>query len=381
VPQSKGKPYDYIEGYKKDWVVVTERNPETLEPMKAEPGIDDMGRIKKGAELQEIIVGFAISGSQKLLVRWHLTPYVDTMGNPYRPLVRGLCYIHPTKDGGLGDGKIASPLQSSINDTFNVSNDRVLLSTLPTLIANKYAVEDNDTIRIAPDHVIEVFNPKEDIQEFKVSDDVLGALNQIGMLKNTLQQALAVYPTTMGNIGDIKASTTATAIAGSESRTDARSHYTSLTAEFTMLVELYWMILQMTGQFAHQDTGVKLMGEKVYDFAPNEDYMYKPLTQAIETASSKQAKNKELVSVLGYVVQLQNPKLINMLLARILKNQGDEMEDFEKALFDETRPMRPVEGAAEGEQGSPVPAPATSNQNAVPMSVVEGQAREGTYAF
>jgi hypothetical protein len=41
--------------------------------------------------------------------------------------------------------------------------------------------------------------------------------------------------------------------------------------------------------------------------------------------------------------------------------------------------MQPVDGA--GEQGSPVAGQAVSNQNAVPMSAVEGQARGAMDAF
>jgi hypothetical protein len=366
------KPYDILYGWKKDWVTVTKRDAVTNEPLEAEPGYDEFGNVKKDAEFEEITFAFAMpDGSSKVLILWHLTPYVDTTGRPFRPLVRGLCFIHPTKDGGMGEAAIARPLQGAINDNFNIGNDRVLLATIPVLKGNKHALEDNDTIEFKPGHVMELYN-KDDIDEFRIKDDIMGTIQQSATLKKGMQQALAVYGPQMGDTPAV-ASTTATAIADAATHASTRGNYSSLTAEYTMWCELYWMILQMTAKFMHPSTGEKLMGDKIADFDPNGDYIYKPLTQSIETESSKASKRKEIAAMLGYIAPIQNPKiavLVNKLLTRWFESYGDEYEEFRDAMLEENgQSLQPT-----GNQASPAAMP-SSNQNGVAMTPQEIQAR------
>jgi hypothetical protein len=375
VSSKPNKPYDIIAVYTKDWVVVTKRQDHTEEPLEATPGYDNFGKVKPKAELQEVCMAFAQSGTTNVLIQYHLTPYVSSSGEPYRPLIRGVCFTHPTRDGGMGEGKMARELQSAINDTFNISNDRVKLATMPVIVTERYGDEDEE-YDIYPGANLKV-NPGGKIDSLKIGADVSGALSQISMLKNGMQQVFAVYPTTMGNLPS-ESSTTATAIVGAESRTSARSNFSSLTAEHTLWTELYWMILQMTGKFAHPETGKKLMGDKVYDFDPNADYIYKPITQTIETESSKGNKIKMLQSTLGYIAQIPNPntpKLINKMLSKMFILLGDEYEDFKGSLLDEQVPIMQPGGNG---QATPMEMP-VSNQSGVPMTSTEQAVRGARY--
>lgn len=367
--------FDIIERYGKGCVVVTERDPITGMPLKAEPGYDEFGKKKKDAELQEICVAWAKAAGDWILIRHHLTAYVDTRGNPYRPLVRGLCYIHPTKDGGMGDGPIANQAQVAINDTLNMSNDRVRLATFPVIKVNAYDAEESETVyEFKPGHRMELSDIK-NAEEFKMSPDISGALSQMGVFTNLLHQGIGIYPPQMGDTpgGDVTA--TATSAAGAHA--NVRSAYQSLTAEHTMLTELYWLILQMTGKFAHPKTGEKLMGEKMYDFDPNADYFYKPVTSAIEPESSKFQRRKDLTTIFGYVAQVPNPntpKLLNLLLRKFLESMGDEYEEFAGQLLDPNAPMQPP--TAGGISGGTQPEP-MSNQAGLPMSAMEQMTRGG----
>ena len=228
--------------------------------------MDENGKPVKGAELLEVIVTFAVSDNSKTLIRYQVTPYLDFAGVPYMPLIRGICYIHPTNDAGMGDGKHVKELQIALDDTFNISNDRVMLATLPTLKVKRYEAEDNPEIYIEPGHKIPLEDPKNDLEELTISSDIGGAMSQMDMLIGKMQQVDAIQPPSMGQTG--LASTSATAVAGADQGTDMRSNYKSLTFENTFLTELYWMILNMTWTFAHPDTGEKLMGDKVVDFHP-----------------------------------------------------------------------------------------------------------------
>ena len=364
VTSSIEHPYDIYERYGKFWTVIDAKGTE-------KPGIDNEGKKLDKAELLEVIITIAQSGNRNIPIGFKLTPFVDANGFPYRPIIRGLCYVHLTEDGGIGDGKYSKELQIAIDDTFNISQDRVMLATLPTFAINKNAIDDNSSIYFEPGHPIEVNNPREDIQEFRISDNIAGALAQMATLADKMQQVDSIQPPSMGDTG--AASTTATAFAGAFKATGERANYKSLTFENTFLSDLYWMIQQMTFMFAKPETGYQLMGEKVYNFDPSKDYWYKPLSQSIETSQSKDAKIKQWISLLGYVVQIQHPdtvKLVNHVLVQISELMGDEYGSFTKMLLGEDKPIQ------DGRVGAvPVSGMAVSNQNAIPMSGMEQDAR------
>ena len=374
--EGRGAAFDIIERYGKGWVVVTERDEVTGMPLKAKPGYDEFGKRREKAELQEICVAWAKAADNWVLIKHHLTAYVDTRGVPYRPLVRGLCYIHPTKDGGAGDGPIANQTQVAINDTLNMSNDRVRLATFPVIKVNAYDAEESESVyEFKPGHRMELTDVK-NAEEFKVSADISGAMTQMGVFTNLMHQGIGIFPPQMGDTpgGDV----TATATASAGAHANVRSAYQSLTAEHTMFTELYWMILQMTGKFAHPKTGEKLMGKKMYDFDPNADYFYKPVTSAIEPESSKFQRRKDITTVFGYVAQVPNPgtpKLLNKLLKMFFESMGEEFKDFENDLLDPNAPMEPP--TAGGIAGGTGPAQPISNQSNLPMSPMEMQTRGG----
>jgi hypothetical protein len=174
----------------------------------------------------------------------------------------------------------------------------------------------------------------------------------------------------MGDTG--AASTTATAFAGASYATGERANYKSLTFENTALVELYWMIQQMTLAFAKPETGMNLMGEKVFDFNPSRNYWFKPLSQSIEPEYSKNAKVQQWSTILGYVAQVQHPKAVamfNYIMGEVVKLMGDETANFADKFLNEDEPLQPPDGAGAGMVGGggmPV-----SNQNNVPMSGAE----------
>lgn len=362
--------------YGKFWALVRERNPDTLQPTKINYGYDENGEVLKKAEFIECVITFASNGSSNVLIGFEPASYVDANGVGYKPVIRGLCYVHPTDDEGVGDGRYGRDLQTAIDDTFNLGNDRTMLSTMPTFIGRKNSLIDNDTVFFEPEHVIEVEN-MDDLKEIRVSDNITGSLNQLGFLVNKLNQTMSIFPTTMGALPSA-ASTTATAVAGSESRTDKRTNYKSTTYENTFLSELYWMIIQMTQQFARVETAMKLMGQKAYDFDPTKDYWFKPLSQALESDQSKTNKVNKWIQVLGYITNLQHPdtvKLVNYIIKQLFTLLGDEFVNFGNVMLGEDKPMQ---GATAAQEGQEVP---MSNQTAVPQSMMEQLARGGAGGY
>jgi len=375
-------PFDVLERYGKIWAVVVSRD-EDGNPIEIKPGYAQDGKIQESAELVEAITAILYHGSTKVLIRFQATPFIDASGNPYKPIIRGICYIHPTKDVGMSDGKYARELQVGINDTINMSNDRVKLATLPVFKGKKYVCEDNDQIYIEPEHVIPLEDPSSDLQELQIRDNIGGAMQQTQLFMAGMQKVLAVFPTTMGSLPG--SDQTATAVAGTDSRTNMRANYKSLTFEYSFLCELYWQILQQSFRFMHPETALTLLGEEdVLIFDPDADYVYQPVSSNIEVEYSKTRKMGIIDQVLGRLVNIPNPKtpvLINKLMVKFFDLLGADYQDIRDSLLDEG----PV-GQAAAMQGSSaqgslessggmMPQGMTSNQNGVPISGQEAMVR------
>ena len=372
---TKQKRFDTYKRYGKYWAIVKERAEDGY-PIKVKPGIDENGDVRTKAEFIEMVQVFAKSGTNKTLIAFHPTPYRDHNGIPFKPVIRGLCYVHPTRDSGIGDGQYARELQKAIDDTFNVSNDRVMSATFPTFKGKRYVTEDNTSVYMEPEHIIELQDPEKDLIALEISDDIQGALNQIQVLTTKMDQVMAIFPTTMGDMPG-KASTTATAVVGAEGKVSGRTNYKAMTFEYTFLTELYWMITQMTYAFAFSETGVKLMGKKVVDFDPARDYTYKPLSQSIESEQSKMAKIRMWQQIANMVAQIQHPDTVMMLnycFGEICKLMGDEYVNFALAFLGTDVPIQ--QGGQAGAEGGGGMQGAPSNQHQIPMSSEEGGARE-----
>ena len=371
--QTPSKKMDIYLRIGKVWAIVKLRDKNNF-PTKIETPYDDSGNMKDGAELVDAFVTVAIRDSKQVLIRFQPNPYRDARGKPYKPIIRGWCYVHPTKDSGLSDGKYGRELQNAMDDTINMSIDRVQLATLPTFIGRKLALDDTSEFFIEPEHVIQVDDPNNDLKELKISDNTQGALNQLSLLKNFSEQVMSVYPTTMGQLPS--ASNTATAIAGATQQGNLRSNYKSLTIENTLLSEQYWMIIQMTYQFAEPETAQRLMGDMAQFFSPDEDYTYTPVSSNVEQAENKFRKLQIIDQFFGRASGIKNentPRLLNYLLGLAFELFDKEFPDYKKHLLNEQSTQH-----LDGGQPNQIPdmgQQPTSNQTGNPMSMGEMGAR------
>lgn len=361
------KTFKVVEVSLREWVLVAK------DGLSIKPGIDNEGNPVKNAVLMMIVKSYTTINEKKILVRYQRYPFRDPFGNPYRDIVMGKCYIHPTNDLGFGDGKASYPLEIARNGIFNMGINRVTLATLPTLKANTASAQEfRKTWQFEPNGVLEAYDVN-DLQEFQLSDDITGVNNIMSILTNAQQASNASFPTAQGGLP--LASTSATATAASESRTDARQFYKGLTYNNTALAEIYDRIGWMYWQFALPETAEKAMGEKVFDFNPYLDHTFKTVTESLETESSKQAKIEILDGMFVQSAQIQNKntlKQLNYILTKKARLLGDEYEDINDMLFDEEE-----EFVAAGAQGS-LPAPGgagATNQTGQPINPIEQQVR------
>jgi hypothetical protein len=305
---------------------------------------------------------------------------IDAKGQPFKPILRGLCYIHPTKDTGLSDGKNLREMNIAANDTFNISNDRVMLATLPVLKGRRDAIENNPTVFIEPENLILLENVDNDLKEMVIRDNIQGALQQMGFIKATASEMDAVFPTTMGGLPE-KTSTTATAVSGAENRTSARGNLKGLTWTYSFDVEFYQMMLQMAYRFMRQDTLEKMLGKELaQSFDPNADYTYVPISENLENEHQKMKKVGVWDQMMGRITGLAKiaPKEMMPIIAMIIGEQamlmGSEYREIADMLkkLSQAKPQEEGKGVEGSKDGKPPP---TSNQAGVEMGAGELQAR------
>lgn len=362
--------FDIYERYGKYWAVVKERD-DFGNPLRISIGVDLSGNPLDNAELIETVITIVRSGSTSILVRFDPQRNIDSRNRPYRPIIRGLYYIHPSRSEGMTDTTHCINLQEAVNDTINISNDRVMLATFPAFKARKYSFDDISELYIAPDRPL-LLDDINDLQELKITDNIQGAMIQTNLLINQLQQLRAIFPTTMGNLGTLKSSMTATAVAGAENRTDIRQSFKAMCLEYTMLTDFYWMMLQMAHQYMREETAREILGDLIRNFDPDADYTYKPVTSAIEQEQSKQMKIRNYTQILQTVANIKHPdtiKMVNYILGEILKLMGQEYSIVQTQL------MNPQQSMQYGNQASAPEEPPTSNQYGLNMNPIDQMIR------
>jgi hypothetical protein len=364
------KPYTILQRFGKHMVVVDEFDDDGNASVVS-PGIDESGSRKKGATFAEMVMTFAINDNKKVLIGYNPVRTIDANGDPYRPLGRLLCYIHPKKDDGMGDGKAAVELQVAINDTLNMEADRTKLATIPIMQGNQFNITDNTSLEWKPG----AFWETEDgnlFEEVRISGDVQGSLNEVALYRQMSQQASGISQEDQALLPP--ASQTATASARQAQQSDNRSDFRALTGEFTGMSELYWFIIQMSAQFMKRETAEKWLGDDMVFFNPTLDHVYKPLTAALDSDSSRQTKIQNWIQLYSFTAQRQDvdPSALNFILAQIAELQGKEYEAFSNKFF--LPPGAPPTGG--GNQPPAATGQAATNQTGIPQNQAEVQTRE-----
>jgi hypothetical protein len=380
-PTTPLKNWTILQRLGKHWVMVKERD-EKGNVVDVRCGIDTNGKKKKGAELHEMVITFAVNDYNRVLIGYNPSRCIDAKGNPYRPITRALCYIHPAKDDGMGDGKCLKELQVGINDTINMENDRTKLHTIPIMQGNQHDITDNESLEWKPGAFWQTESGNV-LTEVQVGGDVNGALQQIVMYKNAMQQASGISAETQSKLA--APTTTATATANQMQRSDTRSNYRTLTMENTALSDLYWFITQMTAQHMKQATAMELLAQDARFFNPYLDYTYKPLSASLNDDASRQAKVQNWISILGYVANdPERRAAVDYILGEVASLMGKEYEGFHSKFFADTQAPPPVEGGGgQQPQGGGVQQPQggggtpPTNQSGVEQTMQEAQLAEG----
>ena len=370
---------DVLDRYGTIWAIVTKRDEDGV-PLSIIPGYDEEGRLLSNGELVEAIVTFAGTGSDYTMIGFKPTWAIDSKGQPYKPIIRSWCYIHPTKDIGLSDGKNLRELNIALNDALNVTIDRTMLATMPMFIGRRDALENNPTIFYEPENLMLVEDIDRDLREMKINDNVTGGMALASFFQSTGSSMDAIWETTQGGLP--RSHETATAIVGSENRTSGRAALKGLTWAYTFDQEFYQMMLQLAYRFADNETIIKILGEDLYmHFDAESDYTFVPLSQNIEQEGQKLRKVQSFDQMMGRIIGLAKiaPEKVIPIIAEIIIEQcqllGMDYRDIAekmKVFVESPIPKEEGQGAEQTADGS---APPVSNQAGVEMSGQEQMAR------
>lgn len=368
--------YQTLERWGKWPMIVTKRD-ERGKPVDYKPGIDKNGEISDEAENIEGIITYVCEGTGKTpleLIRFQASPHSK------RPMVRFLCYIDAVKDSGFGDGEISKELQIAANDTFNLNAYRTEMASKLTFKAKRWAGID-ENIKLRPDKAVLLEN-MDDLQEFKVQDDIQGGMYQLNVLASRMDDVMATGPNQRGMGGERRETATVGAIM--DRRADIRMSLKTTTLEWIGFTEFYDMILTLCNDFMLPQTLMDILGNDVYAYNPKREDKFEPVSQALETEESKSFKVKMWDQILGRVVGLQNPKtpiVVNYILGQILELFGGDFKHFKKFMFSEDPQANMLYQLATGAkgQGSTPDAPGgpgqAQNQTGLPQGGLEQMVR------
>jgi len=314
------------------WPVVVSERDDQGKPVNYMPGIDGNGDVDENAENIECILAWAVSSEEKPgaeQIRFQISPHSK------RPMVRFLCYIDAIRDCGFGDGETAKELQIAMNDTFNLSAYRTEMATKLSFKGKRWAGID-ENVRITPEKAILLEN-LEDLQEFKIMDDIQGGIVQLNTLGNRMNDVMAVGPNARGIGGERKETATVGAIM--DRRANARIGLKSTILEYVGFTEFYDMLLTLCNDFMLPETLVELVGPELAQFYnPKRDDRFIPVSQALETEESKSFKLRTYEQMLGRIVAIPNPRtplVVNYIIGQMLEILGGSFKHFRRFMFSE----------------------------------------------
>ena len=345
-----------------------------------EPGIDANGNKRKNAVNIEGIISFVAEGAEKTpleLIRFQKSPHTR------RPMARFLCYVDAVKDSGFGDGETSKELQIAVNDSFNLSAYRTEMATKLAFKAKRWAGID-ENIKLTPDKAILLENV-DDLQEFKIVDDIQGGMYQLNTLSSRMDDVMAVGANFRGMGTDRRETATVGAIM--DRRADIRMSLKTSSLEWIGFAEFYDMLLTLCNDFMLPQTLVELIGDDAYYYNPHRENKFEPVSQSLETEESKNFKVKMWDQILGRIVGMPNPKtpmIVNYILGQVLELLGGDFKHFKQFMFEEdpeANLMYQLATGAKAQQPGSTPnmgGGGPQNQYALPQTGLEQMVRGAT---
>jgi len=323
---------------------------------------------KDDVEYAHMIVTVA-NGSAPVLIRFEENTY-DEM-----TFVDGHLYFDPERWASVGMIEPMKDMQTALNDNINAMFDEIGRNLFPPTIANKYAQIDWDTIEHAPGQIwLTGGDPNTAFAFPRPSNVTSDAWMKHQMFDNEIRLTSSITPPMQG----MGAEKTATQGVLNAQFSSSKLDLLLSIYEETVMIPDAKQTMRFAQKFAHPATYLMIVGEPVQFDRYAEEFKYCPRASSVKMQDQKEQEVREDLQLMQIVGSIQNPgsaKILNMLLANILRNKGMPVE---AQLFDEKffEPQTPA-GMLQMMGGGIAPG-AQSNQRGVPMTGTERRVRGAT---
>lgn len=266
-------------------------------------------------------------------------------------------------------------IQTALNDNINAMFDEIWQNLMPPVMVNKFALVEWDTMQYAPaQRWLVGGNPAEAFQFKQPSNITSDAWQKHILLDSEIQLTSAVTPPMQG-AGREKAATTNVLNAQMSA---GKLDFVVKMIEVTALVPDAQMNVRLAKKFAHKLTFETILGEPFNYIGFEEQYKYVPAASSVKLEHQKQAEvlqDIQLMQTVQHVPNPNTPKILNGLMANILRNRNMPKEAmmFDEEFFEPQSEAGNMQILQRQLSGSP------SNQNDVPISQEEEGVRRGTF--
>ena len=323
---------------------------------------------KDGEQMQMIAV--MANKKNPVLIRFEPNGYGEIA------YVSGQLFIDPERWQSQGMVEPAKDIYTALDDNVNAMFDEIWKNLMPPVMMDKFAVQDWDSIKWAPNQVwLFRGNPGEGVMIPRGTEITRDAYSKHQMLDSEGQLITSITPTSQG----MDASNTATQGALNAQFSTAKLDFIIEMMENSWLVPSVKMTVRFAQKFAHALTFLSILGEPFKFDQYLEEYKFMPAASSVKSEEQTEIEIREDIQLLQMISSIPNPntpKILNYLLGNILRNRNKPQL---AALFDEEY-FEPQSEAGNMEMIKRSLGPGTaSNERGISMSPAERSMRQRTY--
>ena len=258
--------------------------------------------------------------------------------NPYGEMtwINGQLYLDSERFNAVGIVEPAKDVFAAIDDNVNAMFDEIWKNLMPPTFVNKFMVDEWDSIKWAPSQIwLMKGNPTEAAFVSRGTNITGDAWTKHMMLDAEGQQLTGITPPVQG-MGKDK---TATMGVLNTQFSIGKLDFLIKLIEVTWLVPDSKMTLRFAQRFAHPLTFISMLGEAFRFDNFLEEYKFIPAAGSVKLPEQREievSQDLQLMQIVGTVQNPNTPKIMNYLLAEILRNRNKPQlaEMFDEDFFE-----------------------------------------------
>ena len=339
-----------------------------LWPVKIKEGkyipVMDAKDVDDTVEYVQMVVTIA-NKENPVLIRWEPNPYGEMTW------IDSHLYFDLERHASMGMIEPAKDIFSAQDDNINAIFDQKNQNLMPPVLFNKYAPVEWDTIQYAPQQKWMIGGNPNDVVAFTKPSNVTGDAWATHQLLDSEGQATTSITPAVEGMGKEKTATMG--VLNVQFSVDKLDF-------FILMIEHMWlrpsaeMNMRFYQRFGHPMTAIMMLGEPLQFDQWADEYKYQPVASSVKMDQQKEKEIQEDIQLMQIVQAVPNPntpKVLNYLLANILRNRNKPHLAKEMQLDENYFEPGNQGGTERGMMGG------QSNQNQIPMSTNEASVREG----